>query len=171
MKGKITIQIGGKPVSLWFTHRSVRWFIEAAIAAMARTGDKGIYWLLDEKGEATGNFTEEGFAKLVECGYKLSCFVKETEPALTYEHFCEWVQEIAETEEGGKVIKDVMACYADSSIGKKAAQAVEEEKKSPTIPPSSTLTSSSPSAMGSSDGNPGNLTEPALGTSSQPLTA
>jgi hypothetical protein len=59
----------------------------------------------------------------------------------------------------------VMACYADSSIGKKAAAAADE-KKSLTTPPPSTSISSNPSVTASLDGDPGILTESVLETSS-----
>lgn len=148
MNGKTTIKIEGQDVPLRFAYPCIKWFAEACAESefMFTPGEDA-------------NFTTDGFGKLLHCAYKNAMLVKEEEAVLTYEHFFDWVSEQQDTEEGQKIMAEVLKVYADSSVMKKLVNATEE-KKSPVIPMSqtSTSTSSSPSATESLDGDPGNST-------------
>lgn len=159
---KITIQVDGKDVGLRFDYPAIKWFIKAGVAVAELTGEKDTYWVLDAKGDPTGDMTAEGLAKLIECGYRNDCLIKEVKPSIPYESFIDFVGTADKS-----VLVDIMNCYADSSVLKKPI-AEEEKKRLPMNP--SISTPSSPSATESLAGDPGNLSEQPSETSSLPLT-
>lgn len=153
MNGKTTIKIEGQEVPLRFAYPCVKWFAEACAVSefMFTPGEDA-------------NFTTDGFGKLLHCAYKNAMLVKEQEAVLTNEVFFDWVTEQQETEEGQKIMGEVLKVYADSSVMKKTVEAMKE-KKSLTETPIVPLTSSSlsPSVSASSDGDPGSSIAAASG--------
>lgn len=110
MNGYIQIQIGEKPVGLKFAYPAIKWFTESA------KDNIDIYFIGND-------FSNEGFAELIFCSYRNNCLIKKEKPELTYEDFYNWIEENRETEEGKKIIVEVMQCYTDSSI-------LKDQKKS-----------------------------------------
>lgn len=151
MNGKTTIKIEGQEVPLRFAFPCIELFAEACATKkhMFTPGEDA-------------NFTTEGFGKLLHCAYLNACEIKEIEPEYDNEAFYDWVSEQQETENGRKVMSEILTIYANSSIMKKIIERnAEQEKKRLTETPIIPLTSTSlsPSSTGNLDGDPGSLQE------------
>lgn len=127
MNGKTSITIGGKPVEIRFGGYANRIFSEAS------QKNEALYFALgsvnDDGTQNRDDITMEGLAKLVQCAYLNQHAIKETEPdpALTYETFCDLLNEMAATDDGKEEMKRILAVFVDST---KTNLPVTDEKKS-----------------------------------------
>lgn len=124
MDGYIKILVAGQEVGLKFGYPAIRWFSEESEL------NKSAFFMPGE----SFDFSVEGFAKLMQCGYRNHCLIKEVDPELKYQDFVEWVEVENETEDK-QAMKDVLKAYTDSSVMKKAIEAVEKKKQEEETPP------------------------------------
>lgn len=124
MDGFIKILVAGQEVGLKFGYPAIRWFSEESEVM------KSAFFMPGE----SFDFSVEGFAKLMQCGYRNHCLIKEVDPELKYQDFVEWVEVENETEDK-QAMKDVLKAYTDSSVMKKAIEAVEKKKQEEETPP------------------------------------
>lgn len=117
MKGYIQINVNGKPVGLKFAFPANRMFAEA----LEKKPD--LYIISGEQ----ANFTVEGLAKFIHCGYLNNCLIKEVEPELTYEDFFNYSEDGLESEERVEEIRKVMECWGETYYAKKMVEASEKK--------------------------------------------
>lgn len=121
MNGYIQITLPeGEKVGLKFAYPAIKWFLEA----MEKSGE--FYYTTQQDGEPC--ITIEGIARLMQCGYKNNCFLKDTEPVFTFETFYNLAELSLTNEEHAKQIADVLTCYAETEYAKKVQQIADEKK-------------------------------------------
>jgi hypothetical protein len=118
MNGYIQFSLDGKKVGIKFAYPAMRMFFEAM-------QEKEQFYFV--QGEVS-SMTIEGLAKLIECGYKNNCLIKEFEPEITYEQFFNWVESAIDDPEKSEAISLIEKCYADSIYAKKIQEIAEEKK-------------------------------------------
>jgi hypothetical protein len=123
--GKISINTGTDIISLRFAYPAVRWFLEAM-------QDKGDFFYTEDQAGKVSAMTVEGIAKLIHCGYKNDCLVKEIPELFSYEYFFDWCEKAQEDESVKKQIEDVLTCYAGTSYAKKVKEMADEVEKKKT---------------------------------------
>lgn len=117
MNGKTTIQVDGAEIGLRFSYPAIKFFSEHA----QKDGNTN-YFLPGD----SGDFTVEGFARLLQAGNYNDCLVKETTPVIGYERWCDLVDELGNTEDGQKELGRIVVVYASASVVKKQ---IEEKKR------------------------------------------
>lgn len=115
MKGYININLNGQQVGLKFAYPAIKMFAEA----LDKKPD--LYLIEGERAD----FTIEGLAKFIQCGYINNCLIKEVEPSLTYEDFFNYAEGAQEDEDRAIEIGKVLECYGETVYAKK----LSEEKK------------------------------------------
>jgi hypothetical protein len=133
MNAKTTISIGGQSVGLRFAYPCWKYFSQASLK------NKDSYFLPPDK-DGNVDFTVDGMGKLLHCGYLNDCLVKEIDPVLTNEAFCDWVEDQRGTDEGQAELIRVIKVYAESSEIKQQIAATEQEKKSQEVTEASPVT-------------------------------
>lgn len=129
MNGKTSITIGGKPVEIRFGGYANRIFSEAS------QKNEALYFALgsvnDDGSQNRDDITMEGLAKLVQCAYLNQHAIKETEPdpSLTYEAFCDLLNEMATTEEGKEEVKRILAVFVESTKTNLPPETVEKKSE------------------------------------------
>jgi hypothetical protein len=120
MNGYITINLNGQPVGLKFAYPAIKAF------ALAMESKPDLYILSGDRAD----FTIEGMAKFIQCGYLNNCAIKEQEPTFTYKDFFDYVEAALEDSSRVEEIAKVFECYGQTVYAKRLAEA--EEKKSAT---------------------------------------
>lgn len=118
MNGYTTINLNGVQTGLKFAFPAMRMFAEA----LEKKPD--LYILDGEKAD----FTLEGLAKFIQCGYVNNCIIKEVEPSLTYEDFFNYAEGAQTSETRAQEIAKVFECYGQTIYAKKLAELGEEKK-------------------------------------------
>jgi hypothetical protein len=123
MKGYINITMNGNSVGLKFAYPAIRMFAEAL-------EKKPDLFLMDVESEGVkkAQFTIEGLAKFIQCGYVNNCLIKEVEPGLTYQDFFNYAEESQEDEKRLEEIGKVFECWGETTYAKKLAEPDEEKK-------------------------------------------
>jgi hypothetical protein len=89
----------------------------------------------NEKGEDTRQLSFIGIAKIIHCGYRNNCELKEVEATLTLDDFNTWVESSLSDEEIRKQLTDALEVFASSQYVKaladmaKNGSETEETKK------------------------------------------
>lgn len=105
MTGYIQININGQPVGIKFGLLSIKDF------SLAAEKKRDVLY----EGE---NLSFLGVAKLIQCGYKNNCEIKEVEPVLTLEDFNNWTEEAMSSDERKKELAEVLNVFAQSQYVK-----------------------------------------------------
>lgn len=119
MNGYIKININGEPVGIKFGFSAITSFY------VATEEKKEVYY----SGES---LTFLGIAKLIHCGYKNNCEIREEVPALTLEDFHNWVEEAMTNDERKKEVAEVLNVFSDSQYVKALIDLPKEETKKKT---------------------------------------
>jgi hypothetical protein len=114
MNGYTTIQINGATVGLKFGYLAIKAFSLAAEKKRAVYYDR----VKGEDGVEADQLSFLGIAKLIQCGYKNNCELKEVEPTLTLDDFNTWVEESAGNIERAKEITEALTVFAQSQYVK-----------------------------------------------------
>ena len=123
--GATTITMNGVEVGIRFSSYGLRQFA----AALEKNQD--LYLITGElkDGEVSGgrkvDFTIEGLAKFIQCGYLNYCMVKEIEPALTYEDFFNYAEDARDNEDRLKEITSVLECFSETRYAKRLKEVSE----------------------------------------------
>lgn len=115
MNGYIKIDLNGKDVGLKFNMHALIMLDQRQLSKAYEPGDiRATY-------------------EMVYCGILGNAFAKETEVQATFDEVVDWVDGLMFTEEGQKVLLDVVECMKESKAYQstiKAAERIEDEKKS-----------------------------------------
>lgn len=126
MNGYTTININGEPVGIKFGYLAIKEF------SLAAEKKRDVYYdtVNDEQ-----QLSFLGIAKLIHCGYKNNCEIKETEPKYFLEQFNDWVEMSINDEERKKQLAEVLTVFAESQYVKMLAemQVNGEETKKKTV--------------------------------------
>jgi hypothetical protein len=109
MNGYTTININGQTVGIKFGYLAIKEFSLAAEKKRAVYYDK-------VNGEEQLSFL--GIAKIIHCGYKNDCELKEVDPVLTLEDFNNWVEGIVGNVEAQKELTRVLTVFSESQFVK-----------------------------------------------------
>jgi hypothetical protein len=123
MNGYTTININGETVGIKFGYLAIKEF------SLAAEKKRDVYYDT-VNGEPQLSFL--GIAKLIHCGYKNNCEIKETEPKYFLEQFNDWVEIAINDEERKKQLAEVLTVFAESQYVKMLAEMQvngEETKK------------------------------------------
>jgi len=123
MNGYTTININGETVGIKFGYLAIKEF------SLAAEKKRDVYYdtVNDEQ-----QLSFLGIAKLIHCGYKNNCEIKETEPKYFLEHFNDWVEIAINDEERKKQLAEVLKVFAEYQYVKRLAEMQvngEETKK------------------------------------------
>jgi hypothetical protein len=129
MNGYTQIKVNGEPVGVKFGFLAIKEF------AIATEKKREVFYDGD-------SLSFLGIAKLIQCGYKNNCEIKEVEPVLTLEDFNNWTEEAMNSEERKAELAVVLTAFAESQYVKTLTDMKgDEEAKKKT--PKSTLRKSS----------------------------
>lgn len=116
MEGYIDIQVAGKTVNLYFGYSAYKAFINGAIQYREQ-------FLTEE-----GGLTDFGFTHLLQTAYEAHCINHKIKPVVSFDDFCQWLDESTTTEEGKAILNKVLETWAQSKEVKKMIE--DNEKKS-----------------------------------------
>lgn len=119
MNGYTTISINGSPVGIKFGYLAIKDF------SLAAEKKRDVYYD-NLNGEQQLSFI--GIAKLIQCGYKNNCELKEIEPVLTLEDFNSWVEEGISDTERATQLAEVLRVFAESQYVKALADMPRPEE-------------------------------------------
>ena len=132
MNGYTTININGQTVGIKFGLLAIKEF--------SLTTEKKREVLYEGD-----NLSFLGMAKLIQCGYKNNCEIKEVQPTLTLEDFNNWTEEALTSDERKNDVSVVLNCFAESQFVKTLIDLPKEETKKKTQ--SNTLKKSNPASL------------------------
>lgn len=126
MNGYTQININGQSVGIKFGYLAIKEFFLAA------EKKREVYY--DKLGDVE-QLSFLGIAKIIHCGYKNNCELKEVEPSLSLSDFNDWVEGSLNDEERKTQLAEVLNVFATSQYVKtlaemaKNGQETEETKK------------------------------------------
>jgi hypothetical protein len=125
--GYTTININGQAIGIKFGWGAIKEFAEAD-----QKRHDVYYSKINVEGKEVESLTYLGIAKLLQCGYKNNCDIKEVDPVLTLEDFNDWVEGTLDNAQAAEELTKVLNVFSESKLVKVGQRGDEEVKKKKT---------------------------------------